>query len=164
MSTIMKSDASARNPAPAASLIESLGPTETEQLGWAELHAVVEALGQPTLDRHPRILLHLGRVAETGYRIDLRRKAFERARRIVSHSWADPPFQRELDAERARDLVWDETTRAEASTLARAVIEQAGDDEPAARARALDALGRLRSWWSEDLPARGRRSHTGGVR
>jgi ATP/maltotriose-dependent transcriptional regulator MalT/DNA-binding SARP family transcriptional activator len=136
----------------AASLIESLAPAETEQLGWAEMHAVVEALGERALDRYPRILLHLGRVAETGYRMDLRREALERARRIVSHGRADPRLARELDAERARDLVWDETTRAEASALARAVIEQAGDDESAARARALDALGRLRSWWSEDGP------------
>jgi DNA-binding SARP family transcriptional activator len=136
----------------AASLIESLAPAETEQLGWAEMHAVVEALGDRALDRYPRILLHLGRVAETGYRMDLRREALERARRIVGHGQADPRFARELDAERARDLVWDETTRAEASTLARAVIEQAGDDESAARARALDALGRLRSWWSEHGP------------
>jgi DNA-binding SARP family transcriptional activator len=136
----------------AASLIESLAPAETEQLGWAEMHAVVEALPERALDRYPRVLLHLGRVAETGYRMDLRREAIDRALRIVSHGRADPRIRRELDAERARDLVWDETTRAEAGTLARAVIARAGDDEAAARARALDALGRLRSWWSEDGP------------
>jgi hypothetical protein len=38
----------------AASLIESLAPAETEQLGWAEMHAVVEALGERALDRYPR--------------------------------------------------------------------------------------------------------------
>jgi len=136
----------------AASLIESLGPAETEQLGWAEIRAVVETLGEGVLDRHPRILLHLGRVAETGYRMDLRREALDRARRIAREGPANPRFQRELDAEQARDLVWDETTRTQAAALAREVIAQAGDDEPAARARALDALGRLRSWWSEDGP------------
>jgi ATP/maltotriose-dependent transcriptional regulator MalT/DNA-binding SARP family transcriptional activator len=138
--------------ASAAALIEAVTPAEAEQLGWAEIRSIAEALGRAEADRHPRMLLRLSRVAETGYRMDVRRDALERALRIVADGSADPALRRELDAERARDLTWDEATRAEAGTLARAVIVTAGDGELAARARALDALGRLRSWWSGDGP------------
>lgn len=136
----------------AAELIEAATPAEAEQLGWAEIHAVADALGPAELDCHPRLLLQLARVAETGYRMDIRRDALERALRIAEGDGADQALRRELDAERARDLTWDENRRTEAARLAAAVIASAGTGELAARARALDVLGRLRSWWSQDGP------------
>jgi DNA-binding SARP family transcriptional activator len=136
----------------AAALIEAATPAEAEQLGWAEIRGVADTLEPAELDCHPRVLLQLGRVAETGYRMDVRRDALERAFGIVADANSDPALRRELDAERARDLTWDEARRAEAGRLAGAVIATAGNGELAARARALDALGRLRSWWSEDGP------------
>ena len=136
----------------AASLIEAVTPAEADQLGWAEIRSVAEALGPAGMDRHPRLLLRLGRIAENGYRMDVRREALERVLRIVAEDGADPVLRRELDAERARDLTWDEASRAEARRLASAVIATASEDELLARARALDALGRLRSWWSDDGP------------
>lgn len=136
----------------AAELIEAATPAEAEQLGWAEIHAVADALGPAELDCHPRLLLQLARVAETGYRMDLRRDALERALRIAESGGTDQALRRELDAERARDLTWDEERRAEAGRLAAAIVASAGTSELAARARALDVLGRLRSWWSQDGP------------
>ncbi|HTW99770.1 MAG TPA: BTAD domain-containing putative transcriptional regulator [Acidimicrobiales bacterium] len=138
--------------AQAAELIEQRPPGEIEELGWAEVRHVVEALSDDELRRHPRALLQLSRVAETGYRMDIRRQAIERAVALVEEQGVDAVLRREIEAERARDLVWDEATRGEAGRLARAVVDASGEDETAARARALDALGRLRSWWSDDGP------------
>ncbi len=84
--------------------------------------------------------------------MDLRRDAIERALRIAESGGADQALRRELDAERARDVTWDEERRVEAGRLAAAIIASAGTSELAARARALDVLGRLRSWWSQDGP------------
>jgi hypothetical protein len=151
-------------PGQAASLIESLAPAEIEELGWAEIRAVAEALPERTLDRHPRLLLQLSRVAETGYRMDVRREALDRARRIVGDGGVDPPLRRELDAERARDLVWDETTRGQARALAmrdewlyacaswsQAELSSLSGDR-AATVRAVLDVHRHRAAWFDETP------------
>ena len=46
--------------------------------------------------------------------------------------------------------MWDERTRAAANELAASVVAGAGPGELAGRARALDVLGRLASWFSAD--------------
>lgn len=140
--------------AEAAALLAGLAPLEAEDFGWAELRNAAEAAGEDAVRRHPRVLLHLARVAETGHRRDVWREALDHAWQLVGDMdpEADPELLRELRAERAADLVWDERTRAEAAALAQSVVQEAGAGELAARARALETLGRLRTLWSQDGP------------
>jgi ATP/maltotriose-dependent transcriptional regulator MalT/DNA-binding SARP family transcriptional activator len=137
----------------AAAALADVPLHRVEDLGLAVIRDVVEALPEPAIRAHPGVLLHLARVAETAHQADLRSEMLARAARL---SAADgrrvDPLGREIDAERARDLVWDERTRGEAKALATSVIEHAGDDELVARARALDVLGRLASWFSSTGP------------
>jgi DNA-binding SARP family transcriptional activator/ATP/maltotriose-dependent transcriptional regulator MalT len=140
----------------AVALLADLDPREAEDLGWAEIRNAVEALPAAVLRRHPRALLHLARTAETAYRMDMRRQALAQVAGVAAQAaggrLADPAVHREFLAEQARDLVWDERTRERARSLAEAVVAEATETEVVARARALDALGRLRSWWSGDGP------------
>jgi DNA-binding SARP family transcriptional activator/tetratricopeptide (TPR) repeat protein len=136
----------------AAGLVADLTPAEAEELGWAEIRNIVEALPAAEVRRRPQMLVHLARTAETPDRMALRRDALTRASQMLDDDSAlSDKTRREIRAEQARDLVWDERTRDEARELAVSVIEQSDDDE-VARARALDALGRLGSWWSKDGP------------
>lgn len=138
----------------AAALLADLSPTEAEDLGWAEIRNAIELLPDGTVRQQPRILLHLARTAETAYRMDVRRQALARLTPLVPADGPSPAgaVRREILAEQARDLVGDERTREEARALATSVVRDAGQDEIVARARALDVLGRLRSWWSDDGP------------
>ncbi len=136
----------------AAAFLADLTPAEAEGLGWAEIRNLVEALPDSTVSLHPRILVHLARTAETPDRMAMRRACLARASEIVrTGSDAMAAIGREVQAEHARDLVWDERTRDEAGELAMSIVSSSGADE-VARPRALDALGRLRSWWSKDGP------------
>lgn len=138
----------------AAALLAGLAPREAEDVGWAEIRAAAEAAGPDAVRRHPRVLLHLARVAEIGHRRDVWREALDQAGQMAGGAdlEADPVLLRELRAERAADLVWDERTRDEAAALAQSVADEAGPGELAARARALETLGRLRTFWSPDGP------------
>ncbi len=137
----------------AARALAALSPGKAEELGCTEMRIIVEALGDSAITSHPRVLLHLARVAELAYRADLRRAALERAFDIVcGRGDEESTVGHELDAERARDLVWDERTRQQARALAESVLQRTEKDEVVARCRALDALGRLSSWWSDDGP------------
>jgi DNA-binding SARP family transcriptional activator len=137
----------------AVSLLADLDPAEAEDLGWAEIRNAVEALPERDVRAHPRVLLNLARTAETAYRGDVRRKALTLVSRLADDGqMPGEALRREIHAEQARDLMWDERTRARSKSLATAVVERAGEQELVARARALDVLGRLRSWWSEDGP------------
>jgi ATP/maltotriose-dependent transcriptional regulator MalT/DNA-binding SARP family transcriptional activator len=142
----------ARLPAEAARTLAALAPARAEDIGLATLRDLVAELPASAVREHPRVLLHLARVAEMTHRNDVRSDALAQASRIVADQEhrADPVFRREVDAECARDLMWDERTRAQARTLAQAVIAGAHADEITARARALDVLGRLACWFSDD--------------
>jgi ATP/maltotriose-dependent transcriptional regulator MalT len=141
----------AGQPADAARMLAAVPAGQIDDIGWATLRDVVAELPEPATVQHPRVLLHLARVAETAHRADIRAQALDRAARIIGQAaGTDQVFRREVDAERARDLMWDERTRAQSKALAEAVVSSAGPDEPAARARALDMLGRLASWFSAD--------------
>ena len=140
-------------PDEAARMLAAVSPDKIDDIGWADARDVVEELPENTIRTNLRVLLHLARVAETAHRADLRSAALERAVRVLED--ADEPDRvlwREIDAERARDLVWDERTRLEAKEVATSVINTAAEDETCARARALDVLGRLASWFSADGP------------
>jgi ATP/maltotriose-dependent transcriptional regulator MalT/DNA-binding SARP family transcriptional activator len=134
----------------AASRLAAVSPAHAEQVGLAVVREIVETLPEPAVAAHPRVLLHLARVAEVAHQMDLRSRALAEAAGLASSGRS--ALGRELDAERARDLMWDERTRAEAELLAGEVITHAGAGELVARARALDVLGRLGTWFSEGDP------------
>jgi len=142
----------ARLPPDAARMLAAAPVGEVEDVGWATLRDVAAELPLASVQNHPRVLLHLARLAETAHRADVRTEALARAERMIDAEAgrADQVFRREVDAERARDLMWDERTRDGARALAASVVASAGADEAAARARALDVLGRLASWFSAD--------------
>ena len=138
-------------PADAAQTLAGVAVGKVDDVGWAVLRDIVAELPRSAVRQHPRVLLHLARLAETAHQADVRGAALARAERILSEpDHSDRVLRREVDAERARDLVWDERTRARSRALAAAVIANAGADETASRARALDVLGRLASWFSAD--------------
>lgn len=137
---------------PAAAMLSDLSPATAEQLGLPVLEDLVESLSEAAVAASPRVLLHLARVAGTSHRNDIRTAALARARSLLAGRDGDAVVSHEVDAERARDLVWDERTRREARALATHVIAEATDEEPVARARALDVMGRLSCWFSDQGP------------
>jgi DNA-binding SARP family transcriptional activator len=134
----------------AAGVLAAVPVDTVEQLGVAIVRGLVDALPPQAVAAEPRVLLHLARVAETAHQAEIRAAALTRASALVAAG--DPRLRREVDAELARDLIWDERTRPEARVMAEAVIAAAGEDEMVARARALDVLGRLASWFSTSGP------------
>jgi ATP/maltotriose-dependent transcriptional regulator MalT len=150
----LKTLLSARLTGQAASVLAALPPDVAEDLGVGQIWDLVEALPDDDIQAEPRVLLHLARVAEAGYRSDLRQSALAHSVRIASDPDAQivPALRREIDAERARDLLWDTQTWDDAEALAAAVLAAAAPAEVVARARALDVLGRRRSWMSLDGP------------
>ncbi len=135
----------------AARTLAALAPHRVEAFGSAVVQALLAGLTDEAIAAHPGVLLHAARLAEIDHRGGLRAGLLAEAGRHIT-PLADPVLERELAAERARDLMWDERTRDEADTLARAVLDGAGPSEAVARARALDVLGRLGSWFSADGP------------
>jgi ATP/maltotriose-dependent transcriptional regulator MalT/DNA-binding SARP family transcriptional activator len=133
-----------------ASLLAAMDPVRAERLGLGVLEDLVASLDADSVAGHPRVLLHLARLAEQAHRADLRSAALTRATGASSRR-PGLVIADELDAELARDLMWDTRTRRQARELAEAVTERAGASE-IARARALDALGRLDCWFSETGP------------
>ncbi len=131
----------------AAARLAAIAPPEIEDLGLPVVRDLVESLPEAALRQYPRVLLHLARVAEIAHHAELRSDALARARSAASGG-----LVRELDAELARDLMWDERTRGDARELAEEVIATAGAGELVARARALDVLGRLGTWFCEGDP------------
>jgi LuxR family transcriptional regulator, maltose regulon positive regulatory protein len=136
------------DPDKAAELLASLPPQAVEELGSREVAEIVASLPEEVIFGHPRVLLQLARVAESSYQSELRSGALRQLGRMAL---AEPELS-ELDAERAREMLWDEATRAEAASLAQSVLHRAGEDAPVARARALDALGRAYCGMPADGP------------
>jgi ATP/maltotriose-dependent transcriptional regulator MalT len=130
----------------AAEMLAKLSPPRVEDLGPDEVAEVLNRLPAESVAAHAGGLLHLARVAEATYQAGVRKHSLERAMTLAEAGRLPGPLCNELDSERARDLLWNEETRAEAETLARAVIQRAGREELVARARALDVLGRAHCW------------------
>jgi DNA-binding SARP family transcriptional activator len=154
VSAALKTLLAARLTGPAASMLAALEPDVAEDLGVGQIWDLVEAFTDDDVRAHPRVLLHLARVAEAGYRSDLRIWALTRSARIADDPEAgiSPALRREIDAERARDLLWDSETWEDAEALAAGVVAAAVPSELVARARALDVLGRRQSWMSIEGP------------
>jgi LuxR family transcriptional regulator, maltose regulon positive regulatory protein len=141
----------ARLPLDAARTLAAIAVGKVEDLGLATLRDLIEELPGEAVRENPRVLLHLARLAEESHRADIRAGALARAAALLGAGGAgDAVLRREIDAERARDLMWDERWRAQAKALAAEVVANAAADEITARARALDVLGRLASWFSAE--------------
>jgi DNA-binding SARP family transcriptional activator len=147
----------AGRPARAAEVLATLPAARLEQLSPGEVRALVDSLPGAVVRSHPRVLLQMARLSELGYRAEERRDALRRCR-CLSAGAGDGGLHREVMAEQALDLVRDGAIE-EARALAGAVLDQAGEDEFSARARALDCLARLESLWHHD-PAAPERAET----
>src|SRR5581483_7257870 len=112
------------------------------EVGLAQLAATVGLLPEDALARAPRALLQVARAAEAVVRTEDRARLLTRL--AAQASGVDDPLGRELAAEEACDLARDGSDEAE--RRARAVLDRADGSEGVARARALQALGRLEAF------------------
>ena len=128
----------------AAAMLEGLGPSRIEELGSDLVAEVVAALPDPAVEAHPGVLLHLARAAEATYRSGLRAEALRRLSALPRLSAAHGS---ELEAERCRDLLWEDGRRDQAEARAGRIAWDS-QSSAVARARALDVLGRARCWIS----------------
>jgi DNA-binding SARP family transcriptional activator len=131
----------ARDVEGAAATLAALTPGQVAGLDFHELHTLVTAVG-PAVEAYPRALLHLARSCEAAAEARVRDDALARAERAAA---GDGALEREIVAERARDLVRDGRTE-EAALLAEGLIASAGLDELQTRVRALHVLGRTYAW------------------
>ena len=129
----------------AAAVLAGLAPDVAGDIGIGVLDSLTGQLPDEAVAARPAVLLRLAQLGDTDS-AGIRDRAIARLDRILAGS-PDAVARRELDAERARDLIWDETTRPQAARLAAEVLRTAGPDEVAARARALDVAGRCASWY-----------------
>jgi DNA-binding SARP family transcriptional activator len=127
-----------------AALLAGISPRQAERLGYLELQATLDALPAEAVDRHPEVLLHLARACEPAAQVRIRAVALERAAGLLADG-RDPALAREVEAERACDLIRDQEV-AEAEELAGRLLAAAGPAEVATRARALHVLGRTAAW------------------
>ncbi len=136
------------HPSKSAEILAMLQADRLERLGPAEVRALLDSFSTDVVRSHPRVLLQMARLSELGYRATERRDALSRCRHL-STAVGDGRLLREVMAEQALDLVRDGVID-EARALAGDVLDQAGQDEFSARARALDCLARLESLWCPD--------------
>jgi DNA-binding SARP family transcriptional activator len=129
----------------AAAVAAALTPQAVSRLDVREFRALLAPIPGEALDRHPRALMHLARACEASAERALRTELLERATRAAP---ADAVVRREIDAERARDLVRDGRIE-EARTVAERLLADAGSDELQTRVRALHVLGRTHAWSGE---------------
>jgi DNA-binding SARP family transcriptional activator len=126
----------------AAAVIAALPPQTVGRLDFGELSALVGSITADALDRHPRALLHLARACEAAAEARVRVETLERASKAAGN---DAALLREVDAERARDLVRDGRVD-DAAVMAERLLATAEADELQTRVRALHVLGRTHAW------------------
>src|SRR5581483_2778519 len=112
------------------------------EVGLAQLTATLGLLPEAALARSPRALLQVARSAEAAVRTEDRARLLERLAAYAPG--VDDRLGRELAAEKACDLAREGSDEAEAR--ARAVLDRAAGTEGVARARALQALGRMEAF------------------
>lgn len=117
------------------------GP-ELGEADVVEIAALVAALPTAAIEEHPRALLELARAAEVTVHTELRSSLLERTARLAD---GDSALALEVEAEVVRDLARDGDAD-EAERRGAAVLAAAGAGDPAARARALEGLGRTAAW------------------
>ncbi len=129
----------------AAATAASLSLEELSRLDVRELRALLAPIPPAALDRHPRALLHLARSCEASAEREQRNELLGR---VADAAHDDAALRREVDAERARDLVRDGQVQ-EAREVAERLLADAGADELQTRVRALHVLGRTYAWSGE---------------
>ena len=133
----------------AAELLAALTSQEAEKFDLAEFSSLTERLNDAAITGHPRVLLHLARLCAPAAMVRPRAAALERAGRVVDPE-TDGPLAREIGAEVARDLIWDDR-QDEAEALATSLLTQTGVGEELTRARLLEVLGRATSFQKDDV-------------
>jgi DNA-binding SARP family transcriptional activator len=136
-------------PDSAARMLSGLTIGQAEDLDLAEFALLVEQVPDAAARKFPRMLINLARACEISALTRARAAALGRAQGLVDGS-AQPAFAREIAAELARDLVWNDRFD-EADELAKAVLAETRLDEELTRARLLDVLGRVAAVQRDDL-------------
>jgi DNA-binding SARP family transcriptional activator/ATP/maltotriose-dependent transcriptional regulator MalT len=133
----------------AAELLAALSEQKVEEFTYPEFASLIERLDDHAVASHPRVLLHLARICAPAAMVRPRAAALERAGRLVDPD-VDGALAREIGAEVARDLVWDDR-QDEAEALASGLLKQTGVGEELSRARLLEVLGRAASFQKDDV-------------
>ena len=136
-------------PGAAAALLAAMSPPEAERLSLAEWADFTGRLPPEVIAGHPRVLLHLARACEPPAAIHRRAQALDQALVLLGEPPRDPPLQREIRAEVARDLVRDDDP-AGGETLATAILAETEPAEERTQARLMDVLGRAASRYKDD--------------
>ncbi|MBI2708752.1 MAG: hypothetical protein HYX34_03555 [Actinobacteria bacterium] len=125
----------------AAALLAAERPSRVEDADYHWLQAVVGVLPEPVLAAHPRVLLHLARLAERAIDLAGRAAALDRLARVAPD---DADLAAELEAERIRDLGRDGLAD-QAAQRGRALLDSPSTG-PVPRLRALAGLGTAAAW------------------
>ncbi len=133
----------------AAELLSALSSQDADQFDFSEFSSLVERLGDDAIAMHPRVLLLFAQACAPSAMTRPRAAALEQAGRLVDPD-RDGALAREIGAELARDLVWDDR-QDEAESLASGLLKQTGIGEELTRARLLEVLGRAASFQKDDV-------------
>ena len=136
-------------PALAAQLLSGLTTRQAEEVDLAEFALLVDQVPDAVARDAPRMLINLARASEISALTRVRAAALERAGALIDAA-ADPALKRELAAELARDLVWNDRFD-EADEMAKAALAETRMGEELTRARLLDVLGRVAAVHRDDL-------------
>ena len=117
---------------------------ELQRLDPAELRSLISVLPDSAIATWPRLLLSVSRAASAAGELRWRGELLERAAQSATLA-DDEVLKREIDSDRAALASVHGDIEA-AKRLASVVLESAGTGEPATRARALSALGRVRAF------------------
>lgn len=128
----------------AAGSLAGLSPDRVERIDLRTMRALVRSIPETALRAHPRAWLHLARACDAAADRGMRDAALASVAATISDH-PDASLERELDAERARDLARDGAIDA-AEALALRVLHAVPPDEPLTRVRALHTLGRVAAW------------------
>jgi DNA-binding SARP family transcriptional activator/tetratricopeptide (TPR) repeat protein len=139
---------SADDPQNAAELLAGASPLLLDAVDLLEYESVVDRLGAPLLDRHPRILLHLIRLYDSAALFDKRTAALDRLERIVGYA-EDPRLRKAVELERSVDLIRTSQHEEAAIGAAQFLADDDGADA-VTRARALSAMARAVCWRSDE--------------
>lgn len=142
----------AGQPDDAAQLLASLTAQQAERVDLAEFASLTERLPESAVARYPRLLLNLAHQCAPAAMTRLRAATLERATSLVDPA-IDAALSREIGAEVARDLVWEDRQQ-EAEELATKLLGQTGAGEELTRARLLEVLGRAASFQKDDVHLR----------
>ncbi|HEY2166852.1 MAG TPA: BTAD domain-containing putative transcriptional regulator, partial [Jatrophihabitantaceae bacterium] len=136
-------------PASAARVLAELTSRQAEELDLAEFAQLVGDIADAAAREHPRLLLNLARACEVGAVTRVRTAALARAQTLIEAA-SQPALARELAAELARDLVWNERID-EGEEMAKSALDGTRLDEELVRARLLDVLGRAAAVRRDDI-------------